>query len=366
MANGDTVLLEQIEETVDTVLEPLLSRALIKRGRFIRLGDKELDFNANFRLILHTKLANPHYKPEMQAQTTLINFTVTQDGLEEQLLAEVVKIERPDLEEMKTDVTIQQNKFKISLKLLEDDLLARLASAGENVLDDHELVGNLESTKQTVDEIELKVNEARVTTLQIDEARNMYRAAAKRASILYFVLSDLSRINPIYRFSLKSFMHVFKQAILSAAQHRVNERRVAAFVDAITCQTFYHALRGLFEVDKLTFTAHMTLRIMAASEQISRDEVDFLLRFPHDPNTLSPVDYISRTSWGGIKSLALMDNFYGIDKDIESYPKRWRKFLTSDVPESEQFPGEWKHRTALQKLCIVRALRPDRVTSAIR
>lgn len=366
MSNGDTVLLEQIEETVDTVLEPLLSRALIKRGRFIRIGDKELDFNPNFRLILHTKLANPHYKPEMQAQTTLINFTVTQDGLEEQLLAEVVKIERPDLEEMKTELTIQQNKFKISLKELEDDLLARLASAGQNVLDDYELVANLESTKHTVDEIELKVNEARVTTMQIDEARNMYRAAAKRAAILYFVLSDLSRISPIYRFSLKSFMHVFKQAIVVAPQHRQYEKRVSSLVDSITCQTFYYALRGLFEVDKLTFTAHMTLRILAASDQISLEEIDFLLRFPHDPNTLSPVDFVGRIAWSGIKSLALMDNFYGIDKDIENYPKRWRKFSTSDVPEREQFPGEWKHRSPLQKLCIMRALRPDRVTNAIR
>lgn len=52
-------------------------------------------------MILHTKLANPHYKPEMQAQTTLINFMVTKEGLEEQLLAEVVKVERPDLEELK-------------------------------------------------------------------------------------------------------------------------------------------------------------------------------------------------------------------------------------------------------------------------
>lgn len=50
---------------------------------------------------LQTKLANPHYKPEMQAQTTLINFTVTRDGLEDQLLAEVVATERPDLEKTK-------------------------------------------------------------------------------------------------------------------------------------------------------------------------------------------------------------------------------------------------------------------------
>lgn len=69
--------------------------------RAIKIGDKEIEYNCNFRLILHTKLANPHYKPEMQAQATLINFTVTRDGLEDQLLAEVVKAERPDLEELK-------------------------------------------------------------------------------------------------------------------------------------------------------------------------------------------------------------------------------------------------------------------------
>lgn len=69
--------------------------------RSIKIGDKECEYSPNFRLILHTKLANPHYQPEMQAQCTLINFTVTRDGLEDQLLASVVSMERPDLEELK-------------------------------------------------------------------------------------------------------------------------------------------------------------------------------------------------------------------------------------------------------------------------
>lgn len=93
----------------------------------------------------------------MQAQTTLINFTVTRDGLEDQLLAEVVKAERPDLEELKAELTKQQNDFKIMLKRLEDDLLSRLSSAGENILGDTALVENLEITKRTAAEIELKV-----------------------------------------------------------------------------------------------------------------------------------------------------------------------------------------------------------------
>lgn len=70
-------------------------------SRFIKIGDKECEFNPRFRLILHTKLANPHYQPELQAQATLINFTVTRDGLEDQLLAAVVSMERPDLEQLK-------------------------------------------------------------------------------------------------------------------------------------------------------------------------------------------------------------------------------------------------------------------------
>lgn len=69
--------------------------------RCIKTEDKKGEFNKNFCLILHTELANPHYKPELQAQTTVINFTVTRDGLEDQLLAEVVSAERPDLEKCK-------------------------------------------------------------------------------------------------------------------------------------------------------------------------------------------------------------------------------------------------------------------------
>ena len=91
--NNRTALFNEmnnIDESIEAVLDPLLGRNTIKKGRAIKLGDKEIEYHPDFRLILQTKLANPHYKPEMQAQTTLINFTVTRDGLEDQLLADVV------------------------------------------------------------------------------------------------------------------------------------------------------------------------------------------------------------------------------------------------------------------------------------
>lgn len=140
----------------------------------------------------------------MQAQTTLINFTVNRDQLEDQLLAEVVKVERPDLEKMRTDLTKQQNSFKIILKKLEDDLLQRLSSAdGDQILGDKELVLNLEKSKKTATEIEKKVEEAKITSKEINTAREEYRIAATRASIVYFIMNDLIKINPMYQFSLE-------------------------------------------------------------------------------------------------------------------------------------------------------------------
>ena len=81
------------------------------------------------RLYLQTKLANPHYKPEIAAQTTLVNFCVTEVGLEEQRLAEVVDHERPDLQEQARSLVRQLGEYTITLKELEDNLLQRLANS---------------------------------------------------------------------------------------------------------------------------------------------------------------------------------------------------------------------------------------------
>lgn len=363
---GDTVLIENLGETIDPVLDPLLGRNTIKKGHAIKMGDKEVEYNPNFRLILHTKLANPHYKPEMQAQTTLINFTVTRDGLEEQLLAAVVSKERPDLEQLKSDLTRQQNEFKIKLKELEDSLLARLSAAEGNFLGDYALVENLEITKRTAADIEVKVIEAKKTEKEINEARENYRPAAERASLLYFQLNELNKINPMYQFSLKAFSVVFEKAIERAEPAEDVKQRVFNLIDSITYSVYIYTTRGLFEKDKLIFTCQMAFQILLLKKEIDATELDFLLRFPFIPNLTSPVDFISNLGWGGIKALANLEEFRNLDRDIEGSAKRWKKFVESECPEKEKFPQEWKNKTSLQKLCMMRALRPDRMTYAIR
>lgn len=366
VSNGDVILIESLPEYVDPVLDSLLGRNTIKKGKYIRIGDKEVDYHKDFKLILQTKLSNPHYQPEMQAQCTLINFSVTKDGLEDQLLAEVVRAERPDLEELKAQLTTQQNEFKITLKQLEDALLARLSAAGGNFLGDTALVENLEVTKKTALEIEEKVKEAHITEAKINLARENYRPSAARASLIYFILNDLSKINPMYQFSLKAFIVVFGTAIRNATKSDNVKERVEALIDCLTYTSYAYVARGLFERDKLTFVSQLAFQILTAAKAINPVELDFLLRFPAKMDQGSPVEFLSNIAWGAIRVLSDMDEFRNLDRDIEGSAKRWKKFVESECPEKEKFPQEWKNKTALQKLCMMRCLRPDRMTYALR
>ena len=147
MENGKSLMIENLLESIDAILSPVVSRAVAKRGnkKYIKIGDDEVEMHADFRFFLHTKLSNPHYPPEIQAECALVNFTVTESGLEEQLLNMVVKMERPDLAEERLRLIEENNGFKIQMAQLEDDILHTLATAEGDITQDRELIEGLVS-----------------------------------------------------------------------------------------------------------------------------------------------------------------------------------------------------------------------------
>lgn len=109
---------------------------------------------------------------------------------------------------------------------------------------------------------------------------------------------------------------------------------------------------------------HLAFQILIQSNQITSAELDFVLRFPYLPNLHSPFDFLPQHLWGGVKALSNIDAFCGLDRDFDISLKRWKKYIESEAPEMEKLPGEWKNKTPMQKLCILRTLRPDRMTYA--
>jgi dynein heavy chain len=78
----------------------------VTRGRrqYVPMGDKHVELHPDFRAFFVTRLRNPVFSAELQAKTTVVDFTVTMQGLEEQLLARVIGKEQRALEELLTTV----------------------------------------------------------------------------------------------------------------------------------------------------------------------------------------------------------------------------------------------------------------------
>jgi len=368
---GSSVLIENVGEQFDPIVEPLLSRNIVRRGRshVITLGGDQIEFHPKFKLFLQTKLANPHFKPEIQAQTTVINFTVTLDGLEEQLLGYVVNHEKEGLEEQKAKLIRQMNEDKITMQKLEDELLSRLSRPGVNLIEDDDLMNTLDTTKKMSGELTERVQKAIETGKEINVHREAYRRVAARAALLYFILVDLAKIDHMYQFSLSSFITVFVKAMDEAEKSTNPVFRENSLVDSITFKSFRWAMRGLFQRHQIIFTALLCFRILLADKQlqtVKQDEFLALLRCPRSNEFPNPApEWLSDIAWSAACGLKSLDAFKTLPQDITMRTKPWQKWCDLENPENEKLPLDYKNKSDFQKLLIIRALRPDRMVNAL-
>lgn len=149
------MLIENIENEVDPMLDPILEKQISTRGRnkFIKVSDAECEYSENFRLYMTSRLANPHFSPELAAKTTIIDFTVTQDGLEQQLLGRVISKEQKSLEEQLSQLLEDVTNNMKNLKTLDKQLLDRLSTSQGSLLDDVELIEVLANIKTKAREV---------------------------------------------------------------------------------------------------------------------------------------------------------------------------------------------------------------------
>ena len=135
----------------------------------IKLGEATIDYDEGFRLYMTSKLPNPHYPPEVCIKVTLINFTVTMEGLEEQLLGDVVIKEKPEVEEKRDKIVLQMASDKKTLKNIENTILKMLSeSTEEQILDEDTLINVLETSKITSTEINLRITQATIVEEEIN------------------------------------------------------------------------------------------------------------------------------------------------------------------------------------------------------
>jgi dynein heavy chain len=458
--DGQPVLIENLGEYIDPVIMPVIARNVIKKGnrKFLIFGGKQLDLHPNFRLYMQTKLSNPNYPPEVQAEAVLINFTVTEVGLGDQLLNFIVGKERPDLAAKKKELILQQNKYKILLKDLERGLLDKLNKTVGDPTENIELIEGLEYSKKLASEIKEKVTIAQETTEKINETSEFYRQSATRGALIFFLMNDLYKMSSFYMYSLESFINVIDRALNLVAKKyqedkkkareqmmkekseaklpevtpegeetnadakkegedgaapaepqkeksvtkepeenskvkiegdlenlspgkeepdqpltpRSLKKRVADITESITYCAFSFVRRGLFEKHKLIFTTMLCFKIMISTKDLKFDDYqNFIIpkkplnvNYPENENIKS---YVTEAQYKECKGLEYIEKYQGICDSLLSEHITWKTWISKEKVEDEDLPSKnFIGVTPFQKLMLIKILRPDRVSYALK
>ncbi|KAJ3342735.1 Dynein heavy chain 7, axonemal [Gonapodya sp. JEL0774] len=370
---GNTVLLENVGQELDPVLEPLLLKQIFKQGgvNCIKLGDAVVEYSPEFRFYITTKLRNPHYLPELSTKVTLLNFMITPEGLEDQLLGIVIAKERPELEEVKNQLLLQSADNKRQLQEIEDKILEVLSSSEGNILEDETAIQILSSSKVLAKTINEKQATAEKTEKKIDEIRIGYKPIAFHSAIMFFCIADLAAIEPMYQYSLSWYINLFITSILNSQKSQDLIVRLDNLKTHFTESLYRNVCRSLFEKDKLVFSFVLTTTIMRGAGQVDPEEFQFLLTGGiTNPKHMDPNpdnSWITERMWSEVNKLSMLKSFEGLSSDVKGKPMDWRVLYDHSEPQVAIFPGKWETEISpFQRLLLLRSLRPDKLTSAIK
>jgi dynein heavy chain len=420
---GQVVLLENLDEEIDPAIEPVLAKQIKEiNGKDVMAWGDDIYYNKNFRLFMTTKLSNPTYKAEISTKVTLVNFTVKEKGLQEQLLEELIKIMNKKLEDTRVEAIQQKSKCEKALKDQEATILRMLQESKTDMVDDIDLINTLKMAREEEERMNILVATSNTNLEKNRLARENYRPLGLVGSILYFTIYNLNKIDHMYQFSLDNYLELFRRVVTEKNSDKsfgggseVIKEKIEGIDIALRKAVYDYACRGIFEKDKLLLSLQMCVNLAEYDEKNKKEqkadedknprgrkgkkrkeeevegedgenkeaqrEVDYFKElFPaewnfflkggivlnSDNQLMNPDrDWISDNMWNNITELDSLPNFQGIAGSFTHTNKDWKRYFTSEQPETEPLPSDWGTKIkGFSLLVLLRAIRIDRVPFA--
>ena len=361
---GSPILIQDAEH-LDPVLNHVLNKEYQRTGGrvLIQLGKQEIDFSPAFRLYLSTRDPSAVFTPDVCSRTTLVNFTVTQSSLQTQSLDDVLKAERPDVDQRRSNLLKMQGEFNTHLRGLEKRLLRSLNESKGNILDDDLVIETLETLKKETAEISRKMAETEGVMAEVETITKQYSAIARASSAIFAVLEQLHHLNHFYQFSLQYFVGIFHKVLnqnLNLQGSKEHGVRGDIILHDLFVKTYQQTSLSLLQKDRVTFA----LLLAQASPYVEdRSALDLVL----DSNTRGLDVSISDDLKMDVKARA--SRFSILAPYIAHIPSAtWEQFCNEELAENF-VPKVWEEQSTasdqcLRSLLLVKLFRLDRFVPA--
>ncbi|KAL9129037.1 MAG: hypothetical protein Q9217_002407 [Psora testacea] len=361
---GNPILIQDAEH-LDPVLNHVLNKEYQKTGGrvLIQLGKQEIDFSPAFKVYLSTRDPSATFPPDICSRTTFVNFTITQSSLQTQSLNEVLKSERPDVDQRRSNLIKMQGEFNTHLRGLEKRLLQALNQSRGNILDDDVVIETLETLTKEAAEISKKAAETDGVMTEVESITKQYRTIAQACSAVFAVLEQLHHLHHFYRFSLQYFIDIFNTVLhdnpnLKATKDYTSRGEIILRDLFIT--TYQRTSLSLLQKDRITLAL---LVAQASPSPMDKSLVDKILSPSiHGQDVSTDVQLRDNAKTQASRIPAFKQHISIISAE------EWKRFLSEELAENF-VPKIWDSATRsldqrLRSLLLVKLFRLDRFVPA--
>ena len=223
MSQGRALVYEGVQSGIRADLELVLDQifadnhdmgsATTGGGKRLFWQGKEVEWHADFRIFFTCSIANPRFDAQLSARTSIIDFSMTLPGLEDQLLNLVVKTIDPTLETSRLSMLTNINSLRKEMDDLDKTLLQELSESDGNLLDNDALMSKLSAIKEQLHVVDETLLEAEESEADVLKAYDDHRAIAARAALLYLALQDMAQLDAMYLVSMTLFQDILTKAL---------------------------------------------------------------------------------------------------------------------------------------------------------
>ena len=361
---GNPILIQDAEY-IDPILSHVLNKEYQKTGGrvLIQLGKQEIDFSPSFRLYLSTRDPSARFSPDICSRTTLVNFTVTQSSLQAQSLNNVLKSERPDIDERRSNLMKMRGEFAANLRQLEKRLLQALNDSRGNILDDDHVIETLETLKREAAEVTAKASDIGDVMKEVERITQKYNIIAQSCSAIYSVLEHLYHLNHFYQFSLHFFQKIFSSVLVmmkGLSQPSEDNARIDLIIRELFVDTYKRTSLAMLQKDRITLAL---LLAQVSPYPMDRSLIDVILDEDIKGTDVSSDMQSKNESKKVLSQHPLFRSHYADVPEAD-----WSTFLSAEIAE-QHVPMLWEPQTSslnslLKSLIVVKLFRFDRFIPA--
>ena len=384
ITGGTSIIIEGIDG-FDThpVIVSLLKRDVVMRstgkGRrqvekphlLLGAAEEPVSYNPNFAVYFTSAEENPVYSASFHSKVNVINFALTLEALETQLIDTLTNKDDPSVEVRRKELLAAESELHQELEELEDQILTQLSLAQGDILDEFEVLNQLSELTTMSKGVCVNVAVVEDEIKEVNLNRDRYRPVAERVSIVFFGLTKLAGISPMYCFGLRLFMslfvsHAFADVKLPFEERlEIMTRRVFLAVYKTVCRSLFAQHQLLF-----SFLLSYTLdRVWSMPEWKSFTQLQGLFKATtagdgaENTDTGQPT-WISLASWEALVKLDALPVFNGIVAHVQSNSDQWSVAVEERTVAPMLAPWD-SSLTPLQALCVQQCLSPSHLEAHI-